>query len=305
MLVKGWFKNYNFKQLQNTCNEKVRGLKVKVVRVYILLLIIIPTLWAEYFQGQFKEQYIHPASFRMFSTGYYNNRYPIVLNSKYPQVGGSSGDGGGRAGFVNRLIGAIFASPVCHSASSPFVSSKSRVQTLPLSLVRVVGPLLSGQLARDVGPAQRAACGLWSAPNWIKPASASARNGLHLVSFLGLLLTWPAIAENKQKGTRSEDNQKQGRCLWDLELGGPLEKIVNGDKTKSWTAYLAQNRPWCRTTRSTRPRAQCQRASWATWAWWAADRQPLWAILAICRSETCEFGNIWGADWEGSKELVS
>ena len=124
----------------------------------------------------------------MFSTGYYN-RCPRVLNSKYPQVGGSSGDGGGRAGFVNRLIGAIFASPVCHSASSPCLEPKSRVQTLPLSLVRVVGPLLSGQLARDVGPAQRAACGLWSTRNWIKLASASARNGLHLVSFLGLLLT--------------------------------------------------------------------------------------------------------------------
>ena len=106
------------------------------------------------------------------------------------------------------------------------------------TLVRVVGPLLSWQLARDVGPAQRAACGLWSARNWIKPASASARNGLHLVSFLGLLFTWPAIAENKQKGTRSEDNQKQGRCLLDLELCGPLENIVNGDKTKSWTADL-------------------------------------------------------------------
>ena len=158
---------------------------MKVPGVYIQLLIIIPTLWAEYFQGQFKEQYIHPASFRMFSTGYYN-RCPRVLNSKYPQVGGSSGGGGGRAGFVNRLIGAIFASPVCHSASSPCVSPKSRVQTLPLWSEWSV---LSGQLARDVGPAQRAARGLWSARNWIKPASASARNGLHLVSFLGLLFT--------------------------------------------------------------------------------------------------------------------
>ena len=37
----------------------------------------------------------------------------------------------------------------------------------------MVGPLLSGQLARDVGPAQRAACGLWFARNWIKLASAS------------------------------------------------------------------------------------------------------------------------------------
>ena len=83
-----------------------------------------------------------------------------MLNSKYPQVGGSSGGGGGRAGFVNRLIGAIFASLVCHSTFSRCVTAAQKPGP---DIGSPEGPV--DQLAREWRWAQR---GLMVATNRIR-----------------------------------------------------------------------------------------------------------------------------------------
>ena len=142
----------------------------------------------------------------MFSTGYYN-RCPRVLNSKYPQVGGSSGGGGGRAGFVNRLIGAIFASLVCHCVIQPSARVSPKSQTsgalrgLYLSLSLLLGQLAEGCAAWSVDY-QPAGTGL--GPRGICSPNSNGR--VHLMSWVSMIW-WKTNKE--RRGQRGEPWSEQ------------------------------------------------------------------------------------------------
>ena len=138
----------------------------------------------------------------MFSTGYYN-RYPRVLNSKYPQVGGSSGGGGGRAGFVNRLIGAIFASLVCHCVSFNLQTQKPDIGSPegPLSLSLLLGQLAEGCAAWSVDY-QPAGTGL--GPRGICSPNSNGR--VHLMSWVSMIW-WKTNKE--RRGQRGEPWSEQ------------------------------------------------------------------------------------------------
>ena len=101
--------------------------------------------------------------------------------------------GGREGGFVNRLIGAIFASLVCHSTFTRCVT-KSRFPDIG-------SPGGPGAISREVGTAW--ATGLWSPVTGLGQRGICGGGGTQMAAAPGVL-RFDDLVENKQREGRSE-----------------------------------------------------------------------------------------------------
>ena len=244
---------------------------------------------------------------------FFRGSVTLIVKNEFKIAGNMWWAGGGRAGFVNRLIGAIFASLVCHSTFSRCVTARPKSRVVDIGSPE--GPV--DQLA---GGTAWATTGLWLvAANRIRaygsicggnPNGRPAAPGV-----LGcLIIIWSKTNKEERRGQRQIVLDLAGGC-WTWRRTDVCEKdcsllVIKKSRETIKSIYrvfdLTDKRSKCKTSPSTRHRqAQCRRVSWATSAWWAAPQWAWWEGSATCPSANFKFIVIWGVVWGSSKELVS